>query len=150
MWGQIHDVTHKEMTVPNDTKYLKDVRQMAKDVLKKTTFCAQEKNQVILAVDEAMANIMEHAVDNNIVSDIHIEIMVIADDTKCEIVIRDSGKEFDPTAVDCDIDIENHVRQGKKHGLGIFLIRQIMDEIKYTFRQGEINELRLVKYMKKG
>lgn len=146
MGKKIRDITHKEMIVPNDTKYLKDVREMVRSVLENTEFSAQERNQIILAVDEATTNIMEHAVDNNIVSDLQIEIMIRADNTKCEIIIRDSGKKFDPTAVDTNIDIEEHVRQGKKHGLGIFLIRQIMDELKYTFVQGEINELRMVKY----
>ena len=130
MLGEIHDVTHKEMTVPSRTENPKDVREMVQEILLCTVFSLQEGNKIILAVDEAMANIMEHAVDNNIVSDIQIEVMVRADDQKCEIVIRDSGMAFDPTGVNADIDIDDHVNQGKKHGLGIFLIRQIMDEIK--------------------
>ena len=137
------------MTVPSDTRYLIQVRKMLKDILIKTDFSEKEKNQIILAVDEATTNIMEHAVDNNIVTDIQIEIIVRADSTKCEIILKDSGKEFDPTNVDSEINIEDHVKKGKKHGLGIFLIRQIMDELQYTYRNREKNELRMVKYLKK-
>ena len=149
MKGEIRDIIHKEMTVPSDTRYLIQVRKMLKDILIKTDFSEKEKNQIILAVDEATTNIMEHAVDNNIVTDIQIEIIVRADSTKCEIILKDSGKEFDPTNVDSEINIEDHVKKGKKHGLGIFLIRQIMDELQYTYRNREKNELRMVKYLKK-
>ncbi len=139
---------HKAMTVPSDTKYLTQVRKMLDGILSKTKFSETEKNHIILAVDEATTNIMEHAVDNNIMTDIQIEIVVKADNTKCEILLKDSGKKFDPTMVTADINIKDHIKKGKKHGLGIFLIRQVMDELQYTYRNGEKNELRMVKYIK--
>jgi anti-sigma regulatory factor (Ser/Thr protein kinase) len=45
-------------------------------------------------------------------------------------------------------DIAEHVAAGRRNGLGIFLMRQIMDEVKYTFVQGFRNELRMVKYVR--
>ena len=42
----------------------------------------------------------------------------------------------------------DHVKQGKKKGLGIFLMRQIMDEVRYAFKDGIKNEVVLVKYIR--
>jgi serine/threonine-protein kinase RsbW len=61
------------------------------------------------------------------------------------VVIRDTGKYFDPKEAETP-NIEEHIKNGKRHGLGIFLIRQIMDEVIYSYKQGIRNELRMVKY----
>ncbi len=56
------------------------------------------------------------------------------------------GRPFDPGTVP-DVDLQEHVRHGRKGGLGIFLIRRIMDEVTYSFQAGAPNELRLVKFV---
>ncbi|PCJ60290.1 MAG: hypothetical protein COA79_08950 [Planctomycetota bacterium] len=136
----------KEMVVPNDTRYLNDVREMVSSVLKSSSLEEKVSNMIILAVDEAIANIMEHATANQIESDIKIELAVKADDEKLVVMIRDSGKRFDPTGMD-EVDMKKHLQSGKKHGLGIFLIRQIMDEVIYTYKKDCTNELCMIKYI---
>jgi len=44
-----------------------------------------------------------------------------------------------------DIDIQRHVAQGKSGGLGIFLIRKIMDVVDYHHETGKHNRLTMVK-----
>ena len=46
-------------------------------------------------------------------------------------------------------DLEKYVRTGKKQGLGIYLMRRIMDEVRYEFIRGVRNELRMTKYVRK-
>ena len=46
--------------------------------------------------------------------------------------------------------MREHVKIGSKKGLGIFLMRQIMDEVRYQFKEGISNELLLVKYIPHG
>ena len=46
-------------------------------------------------------------------------------------------------------NLKDHVREGRKHGLGIFLIRQIMDEVSYSTSDDGMNELRMVKFAKR-
>lgn len=136
----------KEMVVPNDTKYLSDVRELVTSVLKSSLIEGKASNMIVLAVDEAIANIMEHATDNQLSSDIKIELSVKSDNEKFQVTIRDSGKRFDPTGLE-EIDVRDHLKAGKKHGLGIFLIRQIMDEVRYTYKKDCTNELCMVKYV---
>ena len=70
----------------------------------------------------------------------------LADPQKFVVTIRDSGQQFSPEAIETP-DMGAHVKSKKKKGLGIYLMRLIMDEVRYTFREGIQNELVLVKYV---
>lgn len=147
------DMPHRirrEMTVPADTTYLAKVRQMVLDVLKQTALTPVKANMVALAVDEAVANIMEHAYVGNRPAeaphDTDIRIVLDSDTRRFEVLIRDRGAAFDPCLVP-DVDMGEHVKAGKRGGLGIFLIRRIMDEVNYTYKQGHHNELQMIKYL---
>ncbi len=131
--------------ITNQTKNLILVREFITKMAGRSRLPKGDENKVILAVDEAVSNIIEHAYDEGLEGEVEIE--VASDDTRFAIMIRDSGKSFDPRRIDPRIDIKDHVRQGKRHGLGIFIMRQIMDEVNYSFKEGVQNELRLVKYI---
>jgi len=136
-----------KLRIKNDTQYLSHVREMLSSNIRKTDLSRQEENKVILAVDEAITNIMEHAYEDRLEGWIDIEITAKQD--KLRIVIQDSGKQFDPNVFE-NPDMVEHVQEGKKEGLGIFLMRQIMDEVRYRFKEGEKNEIRLVKFINGG
>jgi anti-sigma regulatory factor (Ser/Thr protein kinase) len=134
--------------IPNDTRFLAQVREAVSEVVQESAFPDKDMHRIILAVDEAVANIMEHAFESSDgESELAITMALNADANSFEVVIHDSGKEFDPAEVDTP-DIAEHVAAGRRNGLGIFLMRQIMDEVKYTFVQGFRNELRMVKYVR--
>jgi serine/threonine-protein kinase RsbW len=137
---------HREMVVPNDTGYLVAVREEVTRVVSESAFSARDRKLIIVAVDEAVTNIMEHAYDNDLEGELDIELILEYDATRFEVIIRDSGKEFDLRSLQVP-DVREHVKNGSRHGLGIFLIRQIMDEINYNFVQGVRNELQLIKYV---
>ena len=59
--------------------------------------------------------------------------------------IRDQGEPFEPEAI-TDPDMKRHVALGKKNGLGMFLMRQVMDSVEYRFDENEMNELCMRKY----
>jgi serine/threonine-protein kinase RsbW len=143
------DTIEKQMTVPNDTAYLAEIRQTVLEMIGGNFFPQGQAQLVALAVDEAVANVMEHAYENapdNGSGDQLVEIKICRTDRKFEVIILDKGQRFDPHTVP-DVDIEDHVRKGRKGGLGIFLIRRIMDEVNYSFKKGVHNELQLVKYV---
>ena len=134
------------LMVPNDTQHLAEVREAVQSVVSQSAFPARDARLIVLAVDEAVTNIMEHAYEEKRTDQLDIEMVLAADATKFEVVIRDSGKHFNPDEIQ-GLDIEEHVREGRKNGLGIFLMRKIMDEVNYKFKQGVQNELRMVKYV---
>jgi serine/threonine-protein kinase RsbW len=133
------------LVVSNDTRHLIVVRDFVSRLIRQSRLAKDDENKVILAVDEAVSNIIEHGYEEG--ADGPIEIEVECDDVQFKIVIRDTGRVFNPESVP-DPDMKDHVQRGHKKGLGIFLMRQIMDEVRYKFKDGVKNELTLVKYIK--
>jgi len=141
---------HLEMTVPCDTTYLSKVRIAVLEMAGEGLFTPVKANLIALAVDEAVANIMEHAYPDEFVQSggkrKDIDVILDATPERFEVLIRDRGVTFDPRDVP-DVDMQQHVKAGRKGGLGIFLIRRIMDEIHYHYKQGSHNELQMIKYV---
>ena len=126
------------------TSNLHAVREFMTRHVKASALLDRDKSKVVLAVDEAVANIVKHAYQMTGTGEVQIRVRF--DDRKFEVFVYDSGIRFDPGAVKSP-DMGEHVRLGKKTGLGIFLMRQIMDEVLYNFREGSKNELHLIKYV---
>src|SRR5688572_18029324 len=133
------------LVVSNDTKHLMLVRDFVSRLIRQSRLPREEENKIILAVDEAVTNISEHGYDQG--ADGSIEIEVEADDDHFTIMIRDTGRVFNPESIP-NPDMKEHVQRGHKKGLGIFLMRQIMDEVRYKFKDGVKNELTLVKFIR--
>ena len=135
----------REFSIPNDTRYLSIVRRTVMEVIGEAGFPDDEVNMLTVAVDEAVANVIEHAFDPGEYGETTIDIEMSADSEAFEAVIRDNGGTFDQTAVPV-VDIKEHVRSGKKNGLGVFLMKKIMDRVVYSHDDRSFNQLRLVKY----
>ena len=87
-----------------------------------------------LVLEEAVSNVIFYAYPQ----EEHQEIILTAKKTDKNLifVLTDSGKEFDPTkAPDADITLSAEDRQ--IGGLGIFLIRQIMNKVEYQRIEGK-------------
>ncbi|HOE68717.1 MAG TPA: ATP-binding protein [Candidatus Omnitrophota bacterium] len=93
--------------------------------------------QILLAVDEALTNVIRHAYDWNPGK---IKLVFRDDSDQTEIVIEDQGVRFDPTSVPPPT-----LPREKPGGLGVHFIRSIMDELVYDkdFRDG--NRLHMIK-----
>jgi serine/threonine-protein kinase RsbW len=101
---------------------------------------------VQLAVDEACSNIIEHACHGR--CDEQIEITCTTSGDHLTIMIRDHGEPFDPTSAP-DPDLDAGIKNRPVGGLGIFLMRQLTDEIHYEQMGESGNILTLVKYRKR-
>jgi anti-sigma regulatory factor (Ser/Thr protein kinase) len=104
---------------------------------------ASDSYKVQLAVDEACSNIIEHACDGECGED--IEITSTALDDRLTVMIRDHGEPFDPDTVPMP-DLDADLKDRPIGGLGIFLMKRLMDEIRYEILGGAGNVLTLVKY----
>ena len=94
-----------------------------------------------LALEEAVVNVVNYAYPEGTVGDIEMEVN--ADAKAITFILRDHGKPFDPTAAK-EVDITLSVEERQIGGLGIHLIRNYMDEVKYDYCDGQ-NVLTLVK-----
>ena len=94
-----------------------------------------------LALEEAVVNVVNYAYPEGTVGDIEMEMN--ADAKAITFILRDHGKPFDPTAAK-EVDITLSAEERQIGGLGIHLIRNYMDEVKYDYCDGQ-NVLTLVK-----
>jgi anti-sigma regulatory factor (Ser/Thr protein kinase) len=134
----------KTFEFPNRSEYLNRAREFVRQTVCDSPLEKSWHNKVVLAIDEAVSNIIEHAYESEKRDD-KIEIEMRSEGECLTVLVIDHGTSFDPDSIP-DVNMEQHVKARNKDGLGIFMIRQIMDEIEYTFKEGVCNELRLVKY----
>ena len=131
------------------TKYeaLNDMREFVRQAAEDANMGEGDIYSIQLAVDEACSNIIEHACDGE--CEEQIEITCTTSDDRLTILVHDHGEPFDPTSAPFP-DLDAAIEDRPIGGLGIFLMRQLMDEIRYE-RLGEAgNVLTLVKYRKKA
>ncbi|MFQ5864980.1 MAG: SpoIIE family protein phosphatase [bacterium] len=134
-------VEKEQLKVPAHIDYLGDLRDFVTQVGKKHKFSDRIINAFKLAIDEAATNIIRHAYRDH---DGFITIRAIVKRNSLTIVIIDQGTYFDPKRVK-EPNLKRYIDIGKKGGLGIFIMRKVMDDIDYR-RSEEGNELRITKY----
>jgi serine/threonine-protein kinase RsbW len=98
--------------------------------------------QVQLAVDEACANVVNHAYQG--VEPGEMEISCSVDDSGLSIRVRDWGSGFAADQVS-DPDVDAPLEERILGGLGLFLIKQVMDQVDYRRRSEGCNELVMTK-----
>ncbi|HDQ72211.1 MAG TPA: ATP-binding protein [Chloroflexi bacterium] len=98
---------------------------------------------VQLAVDEACSNIIQHAYGGEGRGDIECTCRI--DGAGLTVILRDEGCRFDPAAVP-EPDASPTLDTCSGGGLGLFFMRQLMDEVHFEFDQGDGNVLTMSKY----
>ena len=99
--------------------------------------------QLHLALEEVLVNVVSYAYDGKD-GDISISYDIDKDNRSVKIIIKDSGKEFDPTKAE-DPNLEGDAKQRKIGGLGIYIVKNIVDDIKYSRIENQ-NVLEIVKH----
>ncbi|NUQ33767.1 MAG: ATP-binding protein [Planctomycetaceae bacterium] len=129
------------------TDQLVVAREFLIELLKRSTMPEKDARAVVLAVDEALANTIEHGFGG---AEGEITLKVACDARRFSITIVDQAKQYDSASrvSQSNVDMQSHVDAGKRRGLGLFIMRKVMDEVKYAYRDGKNNELTLVKYIK--
>lgn len=105
----------------------------------------EDSFSIHLALEEAISNVIMYAYP---VDEEHeIELTVVCGDNGLVFEIVDWGKEFDPTAQP-DADVTLSLEERPVGGLGIFLIKKMMQKVEYSRVDGR-NVLTLVKQLDK-
>ncbi len=131
-----------EIKIPSDPKFLKIIRAAVGHICETMGFSSDESNNITLAVDEACSNIIKHAYGGAADQPIHVICSVHPD--RVEILLRDAGKTVSAEAIKSrELD---DIRPG---GLGVHLIRSVMDVVKYVHQPGQGNLLQLVKFIQR-
>jgi anti-sigma regulatory factor (Ser/Thr protein kinase) len=122
--------------------YLCAVREMMNLSAKRLGFTDAHAGQIALAVDEAIVNVMKHGYDKKLDGRIWLRLTPLGPANSpasgVEIVIEDEAKQVEPDAIK-GRDLED-IRPG---GLGVHIIREVMDDVRYEKRPGHQSGMRL-------
>ena len=129
------------LLIKNDVHEMSKFSTFMKSVLEKLDIEESLAHQLCLAVEEAVVNVIDYAYPAG--QDGDIEICVMSDGETLKTIITDSGVAFDPTAKE-KADTSLSVEDRQIGGLGILLIRELMDAINYERENGK-NILTLIK-----
>lgn len=135
---------HQDLSITNDLTWLAQVRDLITRSVSEGGFPAHFLNRLQIAVDEAITNIIEHGYADQPRGSATIDLHVDVTPERFRIEIVDQGVTFDPNKM-TDVDIQAHVANGRAGGLGVFLMRKIMDQVDYHYKAGTKNQLVLVK-----
>lgn len=130
-------------TFPGIFESLPKIRNFVVQAAEKAGFGEADVYAVELAVDEACSNIIEHAYGGEGVGDINCTCQIT--DIDLTFVIRDRGRPFEPDSIP-EPDFSVPLDQLKSGGAGLFLMRKMMDDVRFEFTQDEGNTLTLVKH----
>ena len=134
----------KELIVGSSTDNLSLIREFVKSAAEESGFSSEIVGKIILAVDEACTNIIKHAYKYSPDGDILINVKL--DNSRFTISIIDEGMRFNPNLIP-EPDIKEYHKQKRIGGLGMFLMKKLMDEVKYESLNDDRNEVVLIKYL---
>src|ERR1700729_3337988 len=132
--------------VPSSTENLAMIRDFVKSIGTQSGMGDMDVARLELAVDEACANVMEHAYADD--SSQEVKIRAIVDEDAVHIEVIDTGKGFDPASVE-QLKLKELASAKRGGGLGMRLMKSFMDEVHYEVQPGVKNELKMVKRLHK-
>lgn len=134
----------KQIILQNDIQQVPRLAEFIDEVCETAGLDMATTMKLNLAVEEAVVNVMNYAYPQGTIGDINIEVQV--DNNQLEFIISDSGTPFDPTTK-AEVDTTLSAEERTIGGLGIHLVRNIMDSINYERVNGK-NILALIKKLK--
>jgi len=136
-----------ELRFPSENRYLHMVHQLTKNLAEATGFETVEAEQIALAVDEAATNVIQHAYGGE--PGHEIEVHFDPEGESLNIVIFHEGEALDSVPVP-EFDLDKLVAEKRKGGLGLTIMRQMMDKVEHGRAGTGKNMCVMVRYKQKG
>jgi len=127
------------LSVPSKPEYVSVVRLTASAIAGRMGFNIEQIEDIKVAIAEACTNVIKHGVcekKDNYLIDFDV------DEEKMIIIIKDQGNGFCSQEI-CEPDL-TCPREG---GLGIFIIKSLMDEVEIKSAIGNGTTIRMIKYL---
>lgn len=135
----------RELRVKSRTDNLSVIRDFISENALSAGIDEAVVDKIMLAVDEACTNIIKHAYKSSPEGEIILTIDY--DENKFTITIIDYGKSFEPERVPLP-NLQKYYKEHKVGGLGMYLMKSLMDDVKYTSIPGKYNRVLLSKNIK--
>lgn len=138
------NILQDKLIIKSKTENLSFVRDFISSLAQKCGLDSKDTQKIVLAVDEACTNIIKHAYNFSPDGDIAIHVKYLSD--KFIVSIIDNGNRFEPELVP-EPNLKLFQKEKKKGGLGMFLMKKLMDEVYYRNLSDKQNQVELVKYI---
>jgi len=127
--------------LPSKTELLKMIVELTRHIATLNQFSANDAQKIALAVDEAITNVIKHSYRNIMDEDIKVEYFCQVQGLK--ITISFTG--VPPILEESDVNLDRMIKEKKKGGLGVELMKRIMDSVEYK-TAGNINTCTMIKW----
>lgn len=129
------------LELTSQARFLAAARAMISNLAQRLGFSDVQCGQISLAVDEALCNIINHGYEKRPDGRIWLSVWTLEGAKPgIQIVIEDRAKQVDPKVIRSrDLD---DIRPG---GLGVYIIREVMDDVTYEKRDGGGMRLTMMK-----
>ena len=124
----------RSITLPNDIEEVPQLAAFVDEVCEIIGFDMSTTMSINLALEEAVVNVMSYAYQSGTIGSVNVE--AVANDSRIKFIISDWGTPFDPTA-EKEVDTTLSAEERPIGGLGIHLVRHIMDSINYERIDGK-------------
>jgi sigma-B regulation protein RsbU (phosphoserine phosphatase) len=140
--GQIitsKNTLQRALSIRNDLNELERLNAFLEETGTKWGISQDLLFQLNMAAEEVVTNIIAYGYKDSRAEDrILLELALIEDELK--ICITDHGIEFNPLQIPPPDDLDKPARERKVGGLGVYLIRKMMDKVEYR-RENDANIL---------
>ena len=124
----------KSIILANEISEIGRLADFIEDIGNEFSLAPDVRFNLNLVLEEAVANIINYAYPKDEHESIYLSARMHVD--SIVLVLTDTGKEFDPTMAP-EVDVTLSAEERQIGGLGIFLIRQIMNEVRYERIDGK-------------
>ena len=125
----------KELVTQADRKKLWEVQSFIDEQLEEVDCPMLTQMAIDIAVEEVFINIASYAYDQDS-GVVRVQVTLHEDPLSAEITFIDSGRQYDPLTKD-DPDLTLSVKERKKGGLGIYMVKNSMDNMSYAYKDGK-------------
>ncbi len=138
MWGDIlKSGDNKKITVNATLDNLPEVTDLVEEMLKKSGCPGRIASKIMVCVEELFVNITNYAYNPSVGEcTVDMETKTLSNGGAIKLVMRDSGTPFNPFERE-EPDITLSADERSIGGLGIFMVKKIMDSVQYEYTNNE-------------
>ncbi len=129
------------VTILSQTQLLKMVVELTRHVATLAQFPLRDAQKISLAIDEAVTNVIKHSYGNRRGRQIGLEYYL----AEAGLRIRVLYSGLAPDISDAEVNLGRMIKKKKKGGLGVKLMKTIMDSVAYSSQDGQ-NVCELIKW----
>lgn len=126
------------IVTPCDAQFLETIRDFVGKIAQKYRFLEEDIQRIQISVDEACSNVIKHAYKGIVKRNIRVELQYANENMIISVI--DNGKGFNPENLQ-EPDMNEYLKKHQKGGLGIHLIRSLMDDVSFSIKPFRKNKI---------